>query len=166
LSLLVATRYVARLDLVDLETLWQDGIRFLMVDRDNTCMPRDTMRIPAAIIRWFEEAHRLGFATCLVSNNFHGHDVEGSAELLQSSVIHHAMKPVPFALEHAMRKEGFSAQESILIGDQVFTDVVAGNLAGVRTILVRPQSRSDLWYTQILRIFEGLALRGHTFEGE
>ena len=51
-------------------------------------------------------------------------------------------------------------------GDQVFTDVAAGNLAGVRTVLVRPQSRRDLWYTQIFRVFELLALRNHPFEGE
>ena len=36
--------------------------------------------------------------------------------------------------------------------------------AGVRTILVRPQSRRDLWYTHIMRVGERLVLRGKTFE--
>ena len=49
---------------------------------------------------------------------------------------------------------GVEAREAVLIGDQVFTDVMAGNLAGVRTILVEPQSTSDLWYTHIFRVFE------------
>ena len=61
---------------------------------------------------------------------------------------------------------GVSAEETVLIGDQVYTDVVAGNLAGVRTVLVRPQSTRDLWYTHILRIGERMILRGRTFEGE
>ena len=58
------------------------------------------------------------------------------------------------------------AEQTVLIGDQVFTDVVAANLAGVRTILVRPQSRSDLWYTQLFRLVEEPILRGVRFEGE
>ena len=65
-----------------------------------------------------------------------------------------------------MRAAGVGPEATVMIGDQVFTDVVAGNLAGVRTILVRPQSRSDLWYTHIFRIFERLALLGVTFDGE
>ena len=56
--------------------------------------------------------------------------------------------------------------ETVMIGDQVFTDVCAGSLAGVRTILVRPQSRRDLWYTHVFRVFERLALHGVEFDGE
>ena len=65
-----------------------------------------------------------------------------------------------------MRQEGEGPEATVMVGDQVFTDVVAGNLAGVRAILVRPQSRRDLWYTQIFRVFEHFALLGVTFEGE
>ena len=43
---------------------------------------------------------------------------------------------------------------------------MAGNLAGVRTVLVRPQSRKDLWYTHVFRVFERLALHNVTFDGE
>ena len=76
------------------------------------------------------------------------------------------MKPAPFALERAMEMAQEAPEATVMVGDQVFTDVVAGNLAGVRTVLVRPQSRRDLWYTQVFRVFELLALRGVSFEGE
>ena len=65
-----------------------------------------------------------------------------------------------------MRRAGVGPEATVMIGDQVFTDVAAGNLAGVRTVLVRPQSRTDLWYTHVFRVFERLALRGVAFEGE
>ena len=45
-----------------------------------------------------------------------------------------------------------------MIGDQLYTDVWAGNFAGVDSILVKPQTHVDLWYTQIFRIFERRAL--------
>ena len=69
-------------------------------------------------------------------------------------VVHHAMKPAPFAVRRALSLVGVAPEQAVLVGDQVFTDVMAGNLAGVRTILVDPQSTRDLWYTHIFRVFE------------
>ena len=76
------------------------------------------------------------------------------------------MKPAPVAVWLALAQNGVPPEQTVLIGDQVFTDVVAANLAGVRTILVRPQSRVDLWYTQILRLVEEPVLHGVRFDGE
>ncbi|MFR7751162.1 MAG: YqeG family HAD IIIA-type phosphatase, partial [Collinsella sp.] len=73
--------------------------------------------------------------------------------------ISHAMKPAPFALKAGLKRLGATADEAVLIGDQLYTDVWSGNFAGVDTILVKPQATQDLWYTQIFRIFERRALR-------
>ena len=51
-----------------------------------------------------------------------------------------------------------------MIGDQIFTDVAAGNLSGVRTIMVRPQSEKDLWYTLIFRRIENVIYGEREFE--
>lgn len=162
-----ATRYVARVELVDVDWLVAEGIRLVLVDRDNTCVPRDAKKPPQVVLDWLDAVRAAGILTCVVSNNFHTAEVEASAAELGCEVVHHAMKPAPFALAAAMRKMGGVAPEqTVMIGDQVFTDVLAGNLAGVRTVLVRPQSTSDLWYTHIFRVFERAALRGHAFDGE
>jgi HAD superfamily phosphatase (TIGR01668 family) len=76
------------------------------------------------------------------------------------------MKPAPIAVNIALAQTGVPREQTVIVGDQLFTDIVAGNLAGVRTILVRPQSREDLWYTQIFRKVENVFLRGVSFEGE
>lgn len=161
-----ATHYVASLDLVDIDALVAEGIHLVLLDRDNTCVPRDTKRAPQSVMDWLDRARASGLELCLVSNNFHSDQVRQSADELGMDVVDHAMKPFPFALGRAMERFGASREETVMIGDQVFTDVLAGNLAGVSTILVRPQSQRDLWYTHIFRLFEGLALRGVTFEGE
>ncbi len=166
MGLFTATRYLAAIELVDVDWLVDAGVRCVLMDRDNTCVPRDASVAPPAVLAWIDRVHAAGISTCVVSNNFHSRQVERSARELGSEVVHHAMKPAPFAVWAALRKMGVTAEEALLIGDQVYTDVVAGNLAGVRTILVRPQSRTDLWYTHILRVFERMILRGHTFEGE
>ncbi len=161
-----ATRYVAAIELVDIDELLDAGVRLVLVDRDNTCVPRDAERAPEAVQAWLDTARARGLAVCMVSNNFHTSQVSRSAAELGVDFVDHAMKPLPFALRRAMEKMGFGPEETVMIGDQVFTDVSAGNLAHVRTVLVRPQSRSDLWYTHIFRIFENLALHGVEFEGE
>lgn len=166
MGLFRATRYVASLPLLDVDELVADGVRLVLLDRDNTCVPRDAAEPPAEVMAWLDRAREAGLKLCLVSNNFHSSQVRGSAEHMGVDVVDHAMKPLPFALVRAMRLMGSMPGETVMIGDQVFTDVVAGNLAGVRSVLVRPQSRRDLWYTHVFRVFERLALRGVTFDGE
>ena len=139
---------------VDVDELAASGVRCVLFDRDNTVVPRDTGVAPADVMDWICRVREAGIALCMVSNNFHSQQVEASAAELGCAVVHHAMKPAPFAVRRALAIVGVDASEAELIGDQVFTDVMAGNLAGVRTILVEPQSTSDLWYTHIFRVFE------------
>ena len=138
-------RYVASVDRIDLDTLWADGKRAILLDRDNTLVPRDTEQVPTAV--------------SMVSNNWHRDQVMASARELGLEAISHAMKPAPFALKAGLKRLGATANEAVLIGDQLYTDVWSGNFAGVDTILVKPQATQDLWYTQIFRIFERRALR-------
>lgn len=139
---------------VDVDELVASGVRCVLFDRDNTVVPRDTGVAPESVMDWICRVREAGIALCMVSNNFHSQQVEASAAELGCAVVHHAMKPAPFAVRRALAIVGVDASEAVLIGDQVFTDVMAGNLAGVRTILVEPQSTSDLWYTHIFRVFE------------
>ncbi len=45
-------------------------------------------------------------------------------------------KPQPFMVEQALRLIGTSKDETIMIGDQVATDIVAGQAAGLRAVLL------------------------------
>lgn len=153
-GLLIPTRRVHALTDVRVGSLALAGVHCVLVDRDNTCVPRDTGVVPEPVRMWFAEAQAAGITICMVTNNFHSRQAEDSARDLDCAVVHHAMKPAPFALWRALERAGASAAEAVLIGDQVFTDVLAGNLAGVRTILVEPQSSCDLWYTHLLHGLE------------
>jgi hypothetical protein len=159
MSVLAPAARVHRIDQINLEALAAQGVRALLIDRDNTCIPRDTGVAPEAVLAWFDRARELGFSLCLVSNNFHTSHIEQSARELGVEKVDHAMKPAPFAVWHALNKLGVPREAAVLIGDQLLTDVLAGATSGVRTILVDPQSTKDLWYTQIFRLVEGRALK-------
>ncbi len=157
---------IASVDKIDLNRLSDMGIRLILIDRDNTCVSREDGKCPQEIVEWFQKAKDLNICVCMVSNNFHSDEVQRSADELGVEKIDHAMKPFPFALSHACLKFGVPKEQTILIGDQYFTDVVAGNLAGIRTILVKPQSMCDLWYTLLFRKFEAKIFQGATFDDE
>lgn len=161
-----ANKYVSSVDLINVDDLCDKGITCVLVDRDNTLVPRDTKVAPPKVRAWLNDLASAGISVCMVSNNFHTKSVCESAEDLGVSVVHHAMKPAPVAVHIALSKMGATRKEAVLVGDQLFTDVMAGKLAGVATILVRPQSQKDLWYTHLFRKFENLFLRNVTFEGE
>jgi hypothetical protein len=74
------------------------------------------------------------------------------------------MKPAPIAIDMALAMVGVAKEQTVLVGDQIFTDVLAGNLAGVKTVLVRPQTQVDLWYTHIFRLGEYVLLRNVHFD--
>jgi hypothetical protein len=100
---------------------------------------------------------------CFVSNNWHD-VIFDHARALGGDLVAKAMKPFPFAFLAGARRLGLRARECVVIGDQVFTDVLGGNLVGASTILVRPQSVSDLPHTLLLRRLERIIMRDRSPE--
>ena len=152
------TRYVSRVERIDLDELWAQGKRAIMLDRDNTLVPRDMKSAPESVAAWLDHARELGFSLYMVSNNWHKNQVARSSRELGMTEICFACKPLPFAIHCALDRMGVPNEQAVMIGDQLYTDVWAGNFAGVDSILVKPQTHVDLWYTQIFRIFERRAL--------
>jgi HAD superfamily phosphatase (TIGR01668 family) len=69
-----------------------------------------------------------------------------------------ARKPLPFRCRKALAELGLSASETLILGDQLFTDVLCGRLVGTRTAYVRPLSKKEPIYTSIKRPLERLLL--------
>ena len=159
MGLLTPDRYVRAVTVVNLDELWAQGKRALLLDRDNTIVPRDTSTVPADVAAWIDHAHGLGFKLCFVSNNW-AKNVRPDAERLGTAMVTRAAKPLPFALWHALRKLGVSRKQAVLMGDQVFTDMLGGKLAGIDTVLVAPQSAVELDHSLALRGLEARVLKG------
>jgi len=155
--------YYTSVNAIDLDALRARGIRGVLLDLDNTILPRDTGVVPPETRIFAEELARRDIKVCLVSNNWH-HRVSGVAAELGFSLVSKALKPFPFAFRRGMRLMGVRPSETVTIGDQVFTDVLGGNLAGTFTVLVEPLSRSDLPHTLFLRAIEARILAGRVPE--
>ena len=70
-----------------------------------------------------------------------------------------AKKPLPFKYNQVIAELSYSKKEVMAIGDQVFTDVLGGNLAGCTTVLVSPLSMIEFSGTKLLRFMEILTGR-------
>lgn len=159
MSVFAPRRYVRAVTCLDLEELWADGKRALLLDRDNTLVPRDTGVLPADVMAWLAQARERGFRLCLVSNNW-AKNVLPDARAIGVQLVSAAAKPLPFAIWHALRKVDARRREAVLIGDQVFTDILGAKLAGIDHVLVVPQCTVDQKGGLALRDLEARVLRG------
>ena len=122
--------------------LMERGINALIFDVDNTLAPYDVKRPPVKISALFSRLTKMGFQICLLSNN-------GSKRLnvfnerLKLYVVCRAMKPLTGGVKKAMGLMNSKPENTAIIGDQIFTDILCGNLVGLTTILVNPVSEKD-----------------------
>lgn len=156
-SLLRPSAEVASVYDIDLHALSARGIRGLILDLDNTIVPWGTWHPAPELFVWIAALKMEGLQLCIVSNNM-GARVRHLASSLALPVVTSALKPGPLALRRALAMMGTTPATTALVGDQLFTDILGGNLLGLQTILVRPQSRREFPLTRFVRFAERLVL--------
>lgn len=138
---------------VSLDMLAASGVRGIVVDLDNTVCPYHRPELAPGVADWVASARQRGFALVLVSNNFSERVASVGAQL-GIPVVPNALKPLPFAFRRALRLLGTRREATIVIGDQLFTDVLGAKLLGLRTLLTTPLVAHDFPLTRVLRFLE------------
>jgi hypothetical protein len=139
---------------VDLESLKAQGVRGLILDLDNTLVDWNQDYIRPEVRRWLDAARSLGMQRSLVSNAIRGARVKRIGAELDLLVVTWALKPLPGGFRRAISAMGTTAASTCAIGDQVFTDILGGMLAGVRTVLLTPLSPRESPHTRLIRLIE------------
>ena len=154
MALLTPDRYFSRISAIDIERdLLGCGRIHVLLDIDNTIRARDTHSVPRDVGLWLGRARTAGVDFCLVSNNWHA-DVHQFAGELEMPIVAKAMKPLPFAFFAGMRKLGATRADTVVIGDQLATDVVGAHGAGLPAYMLQPLVEQDLPHTLLLRNVE------------
>ena len=128
--------YVASAYVVPYESLYEKGYRGLIYDIDNTLVPHGAPADKRAI-QLFEHLKEIGFHTCLISNNKEPR-VKMFNEPIGTDYVYDAHKPSTKNYKKAMEIMGTTCENTIFIGDQLFTDVFGAKRSGIPSILVRP----------------------------
>lgn len=142
LQLFVPDQSVRTVYDIDLEQLWTDGYRGIMTDLDNTLVGAKEPLATPELVQWLDRVRERGFRVVIVSNN-HLSRVSKFAEPLNIPYIHAARKPTHAPFYKALSVLEIKPEQTVIIGDQLMTDVLGGNRMGLFTILVEPVSRKD-----------------------
>jgi HAD superfamily phosphatase (TIGR01668 family) len=139
---------------IDLDTLWQRGIRGLILDLDNTIVDWNDTWVRPEVRDWIANARRRGLRMCVASNALKGRRVARVAEALGLSAVVRAGKPFPRAFRRAMTALGTDVSSTCAIGDQVLTDMLGAHWLGLTSVLVRPLSPRESPHTRLIRLLE------------
>lgn len=124
--------------------LEERGIRLLMLDFDNTIVPYTTDVPTGEMISWLRDMRKSGIQLCVVSNSRKDR-VRRFCEKYGLDCITHARKPFQKGIRECLAKYGIPPFQAALAGDQIYTDTLGANRAGVMPILVRAIDNHNFW---------------------
>lgn len=128
--------YLESTYVIDFDKLYEQGYRGVIFDIDNTLVPHGAPADERAI-SLFTHLKELGFSCMLLSNNKEPR-VKMFNDAVHVNYMYKAGKPHPAGYRRAMEILGTNKDNTLFVGDQIFTDVMGANIAGIRTILVKP----------------------------
>ena len=123
---------------IDPKALAARGIKLVLADLDNTLVPYKVPRPTPDIVAWKEALAAEGIQLFLLSNSRKPHRPRIFAEALGIPYLGHAGKPKLGGFRRALERMNATPQETIMVGDQIFTDTLGANRAGIPPLLVEP----------------------------
>lgn len=124
--------------------LAQNRISLLLMDFDNTLLPYTDNTPPKELLVWLDSMKRAGIGLCVVTNSKKPR-VPTFCKAHNIPCVTRAKKPRTNGIRTALKRLGGSTEGTALVGDQIYTDVLAGNLSGVATIHVRSIHNHTVW---------------------
>ncbi len=145
--------YIKDFSDLDLNFLKTIGIKVIILDVDNTLVPADSNVVDEKAIRFIKQVKSAKIIPIIVSNNKKSR-VSYLSNKLNCEYISFSLKPLNISFKKVMKKYNVIASEICIMGDQILTDILGGNLLNIVTILVNPISKKDNIYGSVIRIAE------------
>jgi len=129
---------------LSIQFLAQQGIRLLMLDFDNTIVPYTTNTPTPRMEAWLRMMLDSNVQICVVSNSKRNR-VKVFCEKYGIPCITHAKKPFSKGINQCIDQFQISRENCALAGDQIYTDTLGANCAGIRSILVKAINNHNIW---------------------
>ncbi len=140
------------------EFLSNIGVKGIVLDVDNTLEPYENPLPGEHVVAWLNSLKEKEISAAIVSNN--GADrINLFNSTLGLPVYYKAKKPFKKNVLNAMADMGTNRENTVLMGDQVFTDVWAAHNTGIRAILVPPIKDKRDPFTRFKRFLEKPVMR-------
>ncbi|HAG56812.1 MAG TPA: YqeG family HAD IIIA-type phosphatase [Ruminococcaceae bacterium] len=158
MALLFPTTAVPKAYDITADGLRKMGVEGLILDIDNTLTTHDHPVPDSRILQWLDQMRAADIRLILLSNN-HPPRVAPFAQKLGLAFEADAKKPLPGGYRRAASAMSLSPRQTAVVGDQIFTDVLGANLAGMPSILVEPFQMEPFFRFRLKRFLEKGILR-------
>ena len=163
MSMFKPTMYRKNIFEINYKKLKELGITCLVFDLDNTLGLIDQKKCPRETKKLIKELQK-DFLVLISSNN-NGARLEPYLKELGVGGVAWSLKPSTRGLRKIKKDYKLKKKEMVMIGDQMVTDILSGNLYGVTTILVDPLGVKDLKITGLNRKIEGIIVKNYERRG-
>ncbi len=143
---------------ISFDKLLEKEVKYILLDLDNTLINM-YRELEGKIIEWVNLAKKKGFQLYILSNTNKIDKVSTVATKLDIPYIHSARKPFKKGFKKAIKEFNIEPKYTAMVGDQLFTDVIGGNVMNMISIYVNPISKKEHWYTSWKRPIEACFLK-------
>ncbi len=134
------------------------GIKALLLDIDNTMTTHNNPLPAEGVQEWIDRMKSQGFLLMVVSNN-NGQRVRKFSQLLGLEFEGAAKKPLPVGFRRACKRLGIQPKEAAVVGDQIFTDIMGGNLLGAYTVMTEVYEPEPMVFFKVKRACERFVMK-------
>ena len=152
------TFFVNKIWDISTKELKKRGIKAVLADLDNTLVAWNKRDGDKDFFAWNEKLKKENIQLIVVSNNTTKR-VAQAVKPLGLPYASWSLKPLPRGILKALKDFNLDKDQTVMIGDQIMTDIIASNVAGVRSILVKPLVKSDGILTKFNRVMANLILK-------
>ena len=139
--------------LYDLSAKWlkRNGYQKIVVDIDNTLLPRDKNLVSPRMMTWIRQLQQQGINIALISNNG-GDRIKGIVRQTHLGAVMRAAKPLPVSYNRIVK--GMGGGKILFVGDQLLTDVLGAKFAGQTVVWVESLGGKEHFITRMNRKLE------------
>ncbi|MBR1816611.1 MAG: YqeG family HAD IIIA-type phosphatase [Lachnospiraceae bacterium] len=141
---------------IDFKEYYNKGYRAVIFDIDNTLVEHDAPADFRATVL-IKKLLAMGYQVCFLSNNDEKRVADFNKEL-GAVYIYKAGKPLAKGYNKAMERMKTNKDNTLFVGDQLFTDIWGANNAKLHSILVKPIAKHEEIQIILKRIPEKLVL--------
>ncbi|WP_298565231.1 YqeG family HAD IIIA-type phosphatase [uncultured Phascolarctobacterium sp.] len=143
---------------IPVDWLKKQRVERVILDVDNTLLPRDAVQPEDAVLNWLESLRKSGIEIVLLSNNG-GERLRKISAAAQAEAVSWAAKPMPWGFKRALKRFDRQQGKVMVIGDQLLTDVLGAKRMGFTVLWVRSLRGKEFPVTRITRQIEKMLVR-------
>ncbi len=129
------------------------GCKAILLDVDNTMTTHDNPTPAEGVAEWIDRMKSNGLKLIIVSNNS-AERVAPFAEKIGLDFVAKGAKPLAKGFKEACCRIGVRPKEAVAVGDQIYTDIIGGNLLGAYTVLTVPYELEEKLFFKFKRMME------------